>query len=93
MIIGVAVMTVATVLTRILGVWAMRFVPLTPKVTLFLNGMANTVLVALVAPYVWEGDWAMRAGVAAAILVMATTRKTVVAMAVGTVVCALLRAL
>ncbi|MGB0965887.1 MAG: AzlD family protein [Litorivicinus sp.] len=93
MILGVAVMTLATVLTRILGVWAMRFVPLTPRVKRFLTGMANTVLVALVAPYAWEGDWAMRLGLVGAVAIMAATRKTVLAMILGVLMTALVRVL
>lgn len=93
MLIGVTLMTLATYLTRILGVWAMHYVPITPWVQKFLSGMANTVLVAVVAPYAWEGDWPMRVGIAVAVLVMALTRRTVVAMLVGVIVTAALRAL
>ena len=91
MAVGLAVMVLATYLTRIGGVWVMHFVPLTQAVRRMLAGMANTVLLAVVIPYAWEGDWGMRAGILAGIVCMATTRRTVFSMAAGVLVTALYR--
>lgn len=86
MLIGLAVMIFATYLTRISGVWLMNFVPLTKTVKQFLRGMANTVLIAIIVPIAWEGDWSMRAGLLVAIITMAVTRKNVLAMTLGVLV-------
>ena len=89
--LGIGVMVLATYLTRFMGVFGMRFVPITPAVKRFLEGMASTVLIAVVVPYAYEGDWAMRVGVVVAVLVMARSRKTVLAMLLGCVATALIR--
>lgn len=86
-------MTVVTYGTRLVGLAAMRYVPLTPWVTDFLSGMANTVLVALVIPLMINGDWAMRVGGAVAVAVMAVTRNNLLSITAGVGAVALFRAL
>ena len=93
MLIGLAVMIVATYSTRIAGVCLMNFVPLTKTVQQFLRGMASTVLIAIIVPIAWEGDWSMRAGLFVAIIAMLITRKNVLAMSLGIFATVVIRAL
>lgn len=91
MTLGLLVMVTATYLTRITGLWIMYFVPLTAAVQRMLVGMANTVLLAVVIPYAWEGDWALRLGIVLGVACMVLTRRTVLAMLAGVIATALYR--
>ncbi|MGB0958342.1 MAG: AzlD family protein [Litorivicinus sp.] len=86
-----AVMTAVTYATRVSGLAAMRFVPLTPMVRDFLSGMANTVLVALVVPVMIGGDWPVRLGGAVAIAVMVATRNNLASIVAGVATVAMIR--
>lgn len=87
----VVVMTGVTYATRILGVFAMRHVPLTPRVTSFLSGMANTVLVAVVVPIMVNGDWALRAGALVGVVTMVVSRNNLLSATAGVTTVALIR--
>ena len=90
---SLGVMFAATYLTRFGGMFAMRYVPLTPFVKRFLTGMANTVLVAVVAPIVVQGDPAIWVGALGACAVFMKTRQAMFGVLAGVVVTVLVRVL
>ena len=87
-----AVMTIATLTTRAGGVILMSFVPMGPKVQRFLRALSGSVLVALVAPAMLSGDWALRAGAAVCLIALLLQRGQLVALATGVLTVGLWRA-
>ncbi len=88
-----AVMTLATLCTRVGGVVLMSIVPMGPRVQRFLKALSGSVLVALVAPAMLSGDWAIRTGAAVCLLAMLLQRGQLVALAAGVLTVGLVRAL
>ncbi|GAA3971975.1 AzlD domain-containing protein [Allohahella marinimesophila] len=87
-----AVMTLATLSTRGGGVILMSVVPMGPRVQRFLRALSGSVLVALVAPAMLSGDWAIRAGAAVCLLAMLLQRGQLVALTTGVLTVGLVRA-
>lgn len=69
--------------TRAFGPVLMTRVPLSPRVTRFLDGLAISVIVAIVATMLAKAGLREAAAAACAVLVMATTRSIFWAMATG----------
>lgn len=87
----IALMAVATYLTRVAGVWLVALAPMTPRLDRTLHHLSGSVLAALVAPALAGGDLARCAGVVAACAVMASTRSAPFALLAGLTVTALAR--
>jgi uncharacterized membrane protein len=88
---GVLVMVLVTFATRIAGVWVMSHFRITPRLESFLKAMGSSVLIAIVVPATVAGPPRFWLAVAAAVLVMATTRSALAAMLVGTLAAGLAR--
>ena len=82
-IMAILAMGAVTYITRIGGLWIMRYIPLTRRVQGFLEGLSGAVLVSLVAPAALDGDWAAKTAVAVALVVMLVTRIAALAMLAG----------
>ena len=67
---AIAGMSVATYVCRAGGFWAMGLVPLTPRVTAWLESIPIAVLAAILAPAVARASPPEAAGFAAAVLAM-----------------------
>jgi len=67
---AIAGMSVATYVCRAGGFWAMGLVPLTPRVTIWLESIPIAVLSAILAPAVAQASPPEVAGFAAAFLAM-----------------------
>jgi uncharacterized membrane protein len=92
--IGLAVcvgMGVVTLATRIGGVWAMDFIPITRRVETFLRHMASSVIVAIVVGGAARGDTVANVALATSIVVMVATRQTYLALTAAMVVAAAIR--
>ena len=89
---AVLVMVLVTFATRVAGVWVMSHFAITPRIEAFLKSMGSSVLIAIVVPATVAGTPRLWLAVAAAGIVMAATRNSLVAMIVGTVAAALARA-
>lgn len=84
-------MAVVTYLSRIGGVWAMSFVPMTPRIEAALKALSGSVLVALVVPAAIEGGVEFVAAVAVAAVVTAASSRPLIGMIAGVSVAALMR--
>jgi branched-subunit amino acid transport protein len=92
MAVGVIVgMGIVTYVTRAAGVWAMGFLPLTPRVEAFLRHLASSVVVALLVGAAMRGDGAGNAGLAATLVAMVLSRSAFFAILAGVGVAAGLR--
>lgn len=89
-ILGMALLTYAT---RAGGLWLMGRVEPTPRVAAWMRHIPGAILVALVAPAVLTGNLADAVAGLATVLVAWRTRNVLLAMVVGIVVVAGLRAL
>lgn len=76
-------MGIVTYLTRAGGVWAMGFVPITPRVESFLRHLASSVLVGIVVGGAARGDAVANLALVASIVAMVITRRIYVALPVG----------
>ncbi|WP_111415384.1 AzlD family protein [Billgrantia lactosivorans] len=90
---AILLMALVTYLTRAGGVFVMSRVPIGPKVERFINAMAGSVLVAVIAPMAVQGDWGARLALLATLAVMLTTQRTLAAITAGIVAAALWRLL
>lgn len=79
--------------TRVVGVYAMRFVRLTPRFEAFLRAVASSVLVALVVPAMLKAGPTGWVAVGVGLAVAARTGNSIVAVFVGVAVAAAARAL
>ncbi|MGH8196353.1 MAG: AzlD family protein [Woeseiaceae bacterium] len=86
-------MAVVTYLSRVGGLWAMRYVPMTPRVEAGLKALSGSILVALVVPAAIDGGPEFVAAVLTAVLLTVLTRRPLVAMASGVAVAGVIRAL
>ena len=89
----IAAMTAITVLTRVGGLWLMASVTLTPRIERALDALVGSVLIALIAPAVVEGDAGAKLAVAVAAAITWLTRRMLVALFAGTAAAAAFRAL
>ncbi|MDA9008607.1 AzlD domain-containing protein [Alphaproteobacteria bacterium] len=88
-ILGVALITYAT---RLSGLILMDFFPLTKRVERALEAMTGSVFVAFVVPAFYKGDLGVKMATAAALIVMFTTRKILLALTAGVLVAVAVRA-
>lgn len=85
-------MAIITYLTRSGGLWLMGRVEPTPRVRAWMRQIPGAILVALVTPAVLTGNLADAVAGLATVLVAWRTRNVLLAMVVGIVVVAALRA-
>lgn len=87
----VLVMALVTLATRWGGVYVMSFVPISDRVTRFIQAMSGSVLVALLAPLAVSGDNGARMALLTTATIMLLLRKPLPAIAAGIVAAALVR--
>lgn len=92
-LVAIAGMSVVTFATRVGGAWMMGFVPMTPRLRLFLRHLASSVMVAIVVGAAARGDIAAWLAIAAGTGVMLATRHSFAAIMAGMAVAAGWRAL
>lgn len=92
-LLGIAVVTAATVFNRCAGFFLMRLVPITPRVRRILDCLPGSVLVAMLAPGAAKGDIATIAGLATALVSAKLVRSDIVPVASAMAVAAGLRAM
>src|SRR5713101_7443998 len=79
-ILGMALVTYVTRMSRF---WLMRYVTLSTRMKAWLGYLPGTVIVAIVAPTVFNTGLAEAGAALATVLVMARTRNVLLAMIVG----------
>jgi len=84
-------MALVTLATRWGGVFAMSFVPLSPRVQRFIHAMSGSVLIALLAPLAVAGDTAARLALLTTAGVMLLLKKPLLAITCGVIAAALFR--
>jgi uncharacterized membrane protein len=89
----IAAMAAITVLTRVGGLWLMASVTLTPRVERALDALVGSVLIALIAPAVVEGDAGAKLAVVVAVAITWLTGRALLALFAGAAAAAALRAL
>ena len=92
-LMAIAGMALVTYATRAGGLWLMVHVPLSPRVEAFLRYLSGSVLVALIVPAAVQEGTAAWVAIAAAVLVMLATRRTLLALLLGVLAAAAYRAL
>ncbi|MBS3805543.1 MAG: AzlD domain-containing protein [Oleiphilaceae bacterium] len=85
----IAIMTLVTLVTRFGGVFLMSFVTINPRVEGFINAMASSVLIAILAPLAFDGDVGARLALGTTAMIMLATRKPLPAIAAGILAAAL----
>ncbi len=75
--LAIFLMALVTLGTRVGGAAIMRFVTLSPRVTVFLEAMSASVLAAIVVTFLMNNGTREAAAVGVAILVMLATRSAV----------------
>lgn len=84
-------MALVTYATRAGGLWLVGFMPMSPRMEAFLRYLAGSVLVALVVPATVRGGASAFVAVGAALVVVAVSRKALLAIAIGILAAALYR--
>ncbi|MFE8071947.1 AzlD domain-containing protein [Marinobacteraceae bacterium S3BR75-40.1] len=92
-VVLIAVMTVVTLVTRFAGPFIMSYFTINRRLESFINSMAGSVLIALIAPMALEGDWGARLALLATAVVMLTLRKPLPSIAAGIATAAITRLL
>ena len=87
----IVLMAIVTLLTRYGGVFIMTFINISPRVEGFINGMASSVLIAVLVPLVIDGDLGARLALGTTGLLMLLLRKPLPAIAAGILAAALSR--
>jgi Predicted membrane protein len=90
-IIVIAIMAFVTLVTRWAGVFIMAFIPLSPRVTRFIQAMSGSVLIAIIAPMAFSGDAGARVALLITAALMLLTKKPLLAIACGVVSAAVIR--
>jgi uncharacterized membrane protein len=80
---GIAVLALATYLTRVSGFWLMGHVPVTLRVRRMLETLPGAIVVATIAPLAVRGGTAGMIGIAATLAAMLLRRNEFLAVAVG----------
>lgn len=88
----VAGMALVTLLSRTGGFVLLSGMTVTPALDAFLRALASSVVVAVMAPAAWHGDWAARTAIVVAAVLMLFTRQAWLAMLAGMASAALVRA-
>lgn len=86
---AILLLALVTFATRVGGVWIMSYVRITPRIEAFLQYMATSVLISIVAPAIANASPRMWLAVGAAAITMIATRSALGAMLAGTAVAAL----
>jgi uncharacterized membrane protein len=89
---AIAAMAVATYAMRAGGFWMMQHVPPSPRLRKMLNALPGSVIVATVLPIVVRDGVTAMLAIGAAMAVMLTTRRDILAVATGMAVAAAMRA-
>jgi uncharacterized membrane protein len=76
-------MALATYLCRIGGIWLMDHLPPSPALKRALQALPGSIILATVIPLGMRGGLSALCGLAAAMLIMALTRKDIFALAGG----------
>lgn len=92
-LIIVSVMALVTLATRWGGVFVMAFVPIRPRVQMFISAMSGSVLVAVLAPLAVTGDSGARLALLTTAGVMLLLKKPLPAIAAGILAAAVFRQL
>ncbi|WP_166268912.1 AzlD family protein [Marinobacter caseinilyticus] len=79
----IAVMALVTLVTRVGGVFLMSFVTINPRVEGFINAMASSVLIAILTPMAFDGDWGARVALGTTAALMLAFRKPLPAITAG----------
>lgn len=87
----IVLMALVTLVTRVGGLVIMSRVPIGPRVERFINGMAGSVLVAVLVPNAVQGDWGARLALLMSLAVMLVLRRPLVAITAGVATAALWR--
>lgn len=87
----IAGMALVTLVTRWGGLFVMSFIPISHRVKLFIQGMSGSVLVAILAPIAFTGDWPARMALLTTLVLMLWFNKPLPAIAGGILAAALLR--
>jgi uncharacterized membrane protein len=88
-LLGIALITYAT---RLSGLIVMDFFPLTKRMERALDAMTGSVFVAFVVPAFYKGDIGVKLATAAALIVMFTTKKILLALTAGVLTAVIARA-
>ncbi len=86
--LAVTILTSVSLVTRISGAFLMTWITLTPKVERFLEGLAVSVIAALVASVLVTAETRAIAATLAAVAVVAMSRGVIWAMLSGMIVAA-----
>lgn len=92
-LITILLMALATLATRIGGLWLMRKFRLSPFIENALSFLPGSLLTAIVTPSVVLGDVSERLAAVSVILVMLKTKNVLFAMTAGMIVILLVRGL
>jgi uncharacterized membrane protein len=84
-------MAIVTYLTRVSGLWLMRWVTPSPRVEQWLRYLPGCILVALVAPTVFSQGLAEAIASLFTVIVAITTRQVLLAMLTGVLAVWLMR--
>lgn len=91
-ITAILIMTAATYVTRIAGFWLMGHVTVTPRVQRMLDALPGSVVAAIAAPMVFKNGAPAGIAIFAVLAFMLLWRNEFIAVLVGIIVVALLRA-
>jgi len=92
-IVAIAAMATATAATRVAGYWMMSRVPLTRRVHRMLDALPGSVIAATIVPVAFDGGLIAVAAIGTTLIAMIMQRSTLMAMAIGVAVAALVRAI
>ena len=87
----VLIMTVVTLVARWGGVFIMSFVPISDGVRRFIGAMSGSVLIAILAPVIVDGDLGARLALLTTLVLILVLRRPLVAIAAGFAMAALVR--
>jgi len=91
-LLAILAMALAAYLCRVGGFFAMRFVPLTPRVQAWLRAVPMAILGAILAPVAVSGDPAGMGGLACAAIAMRLTGNDFLGVFAGVGAVAMMRA-
>jgi uncharacterized membrane protein len=90
-IITILLMTIATVITRVGGLWLMGRIKMSPVVERWLKNLPGSLIIAIVAPGILTGGFSGITAAAIVLVVMITTKNLLFAMVAGATTISLLR--
>lgn len=89
----IVIMALVTLMTRFGGVFLMSFVKISPRIESFINAMASSVLIAILAPMAMEGDLGAKVSLATTATLVLIIRRPLPAISGGILAAALVRQL